>query len=75
MVSVTVSDNLPNSPHLKVDDAVELLTSDTKFTPRLTQATFSAVEGCLTRRDGQRSYFRADTLSHRPALGCRIDIP
>jgi hypothetical protein len=31
IVSVNVSDDLPNSPHLKVNDAVELLTGYTKF--------------------------------------------
>jgi hypothetical protein len=52
IVSVNVNDDLPNSPHLKVNDAVELLTSDTKFTPGRTQTTLSAVESCLASGGG-----------------------
>jgi hypothetical protein len=52
IVSVNVSDDLPNSPHLKVNDAVELLTSDAKFTPGRTQTTLSAVESCLASGGG-----------------------
>jgi hypothetical protein len=52
IVSVNVSDDLPNSPHLKVNDAVELLTGDTKFTPSRTQTTLSAVESRLARGGG-----------------------
>jgi hypothetical protein len=74
IISVNLSDDLPNSPQLKVNDAVELLTSDTKFTPSRTQTTLCAVESCLARGGGQRSYFHADTVCRRPALSCRIDI-
>jgi hypothetical protein len=73
-VSVTVGDDLPNSPHLKINDAVELLTSDTKFAPSRAQTTLCAVESWFARGDGQRSYCHADTLCHCPALACRILI-
>jgi hypothetical protein len=52
IVSVNVGDDLPNSPHLKVNDAVELLTSDTKFAPSRTQTTLSAVESRPARGGG-----------------------
>jgi hypothetical protein len=71
---VDVSNNSPNGAHLKIDDAAELLTSHTKFAPSRAQTTLSAIESRFARGDGQRSYFHADTLCHRPALGCRIDI-
>jgi hypothetical protein len=48
-LTVNFSDDLPNSPHLKVDDAVELLTIDTMFTPSRAQAPLSVIESCLAR--------------------------
>jgi hypothetical protein len=71
---VNVSNNSPNGTHLNIDDAVELLRSHTKLAPSRAQTTLSAIESWFARGDGQRSYFHADTLCHRPALCCRIDI-
>jgi hypothetical protein len=41
---VNVSNNSPNGAHLKINDAVELLTSHTKFAPSRAQTTLSAIE-------------------------------
>jgi hypothetical protein len=55
---------------LKVDDAIELLASDTPLAPSRTQTTFSAGEGNFAHFGWQFSYLHANALGHRPALIC-----
>jgi hypothetical protein len=68
--NVNVCNDLPNGFHLKIDDEIELLDSDTPLAPNLTQTPFSASEGNFAHFDWQLSYLHANALGHRPALIC-----
>jgi hypothetical protein len=64
----TGRDDLTDGPHLKIDDEIELLASDTPLAPNLTQTTFSAGESNFAHFGRQLSYLHANALGHRPAL-------
>jgi hypothetical protein len=68
--NVNVCNDLPNGPHLKIDDEIELLDGDAPLAPNLTQTTFSAGEGNFAHFDWQLSYLHANALGHPPALIC-----
>jgi hypothetical protein len=73
--AINVSDDLPNSPHLNVDDALELLAVDPLLASSLAKTTLGAGESCVACFEWQLSYPRADALCHRPAMTrCRVEI-
>jgi hypothetical protein len=73
--NVNVCDNLPNGPHLKIHNAIELLASDTPLTPSRAETMLSACERYIAYFERQLSYLHADALCHRPALTCyRVEI-
>jgi hypothetical protein len=65
--NVNVCNDLPNGPHLKIYDEIELLDSDAPLAPNLTQ-TFSAGEGNFAHFDWQLSYLHANALGHPPSI-------
>jgi hypothetical protein len=67
---VHISDDLPNRPHLEVNDAIELGAGDTKLGPSRTETTFNASEGNFAHIDRQLGNLHTDALCHRPAMPC-----
>jgi hypothetical protein len=73
--NINVSNSLPNGLHFKIDDAFELLTSDTQFVPGLTQTALNTGESYFAHFDRQLGYLHANALCLGPASTCnRIDI-
>jgi hypothetical protein len=53
--NVNVGNDLPNGPHFKTDDGIELPVSNTAIAPILTQTTFSASESHFAHFDRRQS--------------------
>jgi hypothetical protein len=76
VTTVNVPNHLPNSPHLNVDDAFELLAAYAPFIPGRAQTMFDASECCAPCSEWQLGYLRADPLRHFPALSCYlVELP
>jgi hypothetical protein len=74
VLTIDISDDLPNGPHLEVNDAIELRAGDTKLAPSRPETTLSASESCFAHFDWQIGYLDANAPCHRPAmLCCRFD--
>jgi hypothetical protein len=68
--NVYISDYLPNGPHLKVNNAIELRAGDTQLVSSRAETALNASESCLTPFDWQLGYLNGDALCHRPAMLC-----
>ena len=65
---VHISDDLPNGPHLQINEAIELGAGDTKVATSCAQTTLSASESRFAHIDRQLGNLHADALCHRPAM-------
>jgi hypothetical protein len=69
---VKISDDLPNGPHLQVNEAIELGAGDTKVATSCAQTTLSASKSRFAHIDRQLGNLHADALCHRPAMSCHL---
>jgi hypothetical protein len=65
---VKVSNDLPNSSHLEINEDTELLAGDTQLAPSRAQTSFGASESDLARSDRQLRDLCADALCHCPTM-------
>jgi hypothetical protein len=70
LARVKISDDLPNGPHLQINEAIELGAGDTKFVPRFAETTLGPSESHFAHINGQLGNLHADALCHRPAMLC-----
>jgi hypothetical protein len=68
LAHVNIGDDLPNGPHLEVNEAIELGAGDTKLGPDRAQTIFSASEGAFAHLHRQLRDLCANALCHSPAM-------
>jgi hypothetical protein len=61
---VNISDDLPNGPHLEVNDTIELRAGDTQVASSSADTTLSASESRFAHIDGQLGNPHADASCH-----------
>jgi hypothetical protein len=72
LARVKINDDLPNGPHLQINEAIELGAGDTKVATSCAQTTLSASESRFAHIDRQLGNLHADALCHRPAMSCHL---
>jgi hypothetical protein len=70
LAHVNISDDLPNGPHLEVNDAIQLRAGDTQVVSSCSETTLGASESHFAHIDGQLGNPHADASCHRPAMPC-----
>jgi hypothetical protein len=70
LAHVNISDDLPNGPHLEVNDAIQLRAGDTQVASSCSETTLGASESHFAHIDGQLGNPHADASCHRPAMPC-----